>query len=131
MTNLGGAGKKQVLRFAQMTISWTMTKLSDAAALALVEQVDRFQDRIANDFEALGAELVHGVLRGVMEDVVVAVVEVDDVGAGDAAFYEGQVIVFDGALAGVEVGLVTLALGGGVNQIKQPRRTVGVAVDIE
>src|ERR1039458_796361 len=66
-----------------------------------------------------------------MEDVVVAVIEVDDVGAGDAAFDEGKVIVFYGALAGVEVGLVASSLGGGVDEIEQPGSAIGVAVDVE
>src|SRR5208282_283608 len=79
---------------------------AEPSTLALVKQVDGFQNRIAYDFQAFGAQLVHGVLRGVMEYVVVSVIEVDVVGAGDATFNEGQVIVFDGALAGVEVGLV-------------------------
>ena len=42
--------------------------------LALVKQVDGFQDCIAYDLQALGAQLVHGVLRGMVEDVVVAIV---------------------------------------------------------
>src|SRR5260370_29469633 len=66
-----------------------------------------------------------------MEDVVVAVIEVDYVGARDAAFDEGQMIVFDGALAGVEVGLIAQALGGGVDEIEQPGSAVGVADDVE
>src|SRR5580658_5469812 len=66
-----------------------------------------------------------------MEDVVVAVVEVDNVGSGDTAFEEGNVIVFDRALARVEMGLVAQSLGGGVDEIEQPGSTIGIAVDVE
>src|SRR5208282_3733969 len=58
-------------------------------------------------------------------------VEVDDIGTGDTTFDEGNVIVFDRALAGVEVGLIAQALGGGVDQVEQPGRAVGVADDVE
>jgi len=44
-------------------------------------------------FEAAGTELVDRVLYRVVEDVVVAVVDVDDVGHGDAALHKGKVVV--------------------------------------
>src|SRR6266849_3994448 len=106
-------------------------ELEKGCTLSLVEHVDGFEDGITHDFQALGAQLVHGVLRGVMEDVVVAVIEVDYVGARNAALDEGKVIVVDGALAGVEVGLIPQALGGGVDEIEQPGSAVGVADDVE
>ena len=47
--------------------------------LSLVDQPDGFQEDVAVDGEAVGADLVHGVLRGVVVAVVRAVVEIDDV----------------------------------------------------
>src|SRR3984893_17315930 len=40
-------------------------------------------------------------------------------------------IVFDGPLVGVEVGLVTSALGSGVDEVEQPRSAFGIADDVE
>src|SRR5215469_3910104 len=78
-----------------------------SAVLANVQHPDRLQNDIAGDLEALGAKLVHCVLNRMVEDVVVAVVEVDDVGAGHAAFNERQVIVFDLEAACEEVRLIS------------------------
>src|ERR1039458_6579411 len=50
----------------------------------LVENADRLQHGAAYNFQALGAELVDGVLRSVPEHIVIAVVEVDEVGGGGA-----------------------------------------------
>src|ERR1035441_6616559 len=99
--------------------------------LALVEHSDGFEDGVAYDFQALWTELVHGVLRGVMEDVVVAVVEVDDIGGWDAAFHKRQMVVFHRSLKGVEVRLVALALRGGVDEVEQPWSRVEIALDVE
>ncbi len=105
----------------------THTSHHTASFSALVQHSNCFEDGVAYDFQALGAELVHGVLRGVMEDVVVAIRHVNDIGAGDAAFHEGNVIVFFAALKGIEMRLVAAALGSGVDQVEQPGSGVGVA----
>ena len=60
----------------------------------------------------MGADLVHGVLRGVVIAVVGAVVEVDDVDRGHAALDEGEVIVFDRLFGLEEVALVAEFLCG-------------------
>src|SRR5580700_926379 len=60
----------------------------------LVENGDCFQHGAAYNFQALGTELIDGVLRGVPEHVVVAVIEVDEIGGGHASLYEGNVVVF-------------------------------------
>jgi hypothetical protein len=61
----------------------------------LIDQPDRLHEHIAVDGQAVGADLVHGVLRGVVVAVVGAVVEVDDVDRRHAALDKGQVIVLD------------------------------------
>jgi hypothetical protein len=47
-----------------------------------VDGADGFEHRVADDLQAGWAEFVERVLRGVMEDIVVAVIviEVDEVG---------------------------------------------------
>src|SRR5258708_25291061 len=72
-----------------------------------VEDANCFQHGCSYDFQAFRAELVDGVLRCVPEDVVVAVVEVDEVGAGHAALNEGNVIVIYGQGTCEEMRLVT------------------------
>src|SRR6266849_4565622 len=61
-----------------------------------VEYADCLQNGFTHNFQALGAELVDRILRRVPEHVLVAVVEVDQVGAWYAALYERKVIVADG-----------------------------------
>src|SRR5208337_2648219 len=70
-----------------------------------VEGPDGFQHRVSDDLQAVGAEFVERVLWRVVEDVVVAVIEVDEVGYRDADFGKRQVIVFDGDLPREEVRL--------------------------
>jgi hypothetical protein len=86
--------------------------------LALVEHMHGFHNRVAHDLKALGAEFVHGILRGVMEDVVVTIIQVNYIGARNSVLDEGQVVVLNGALPGVEMGLIACALGGNVDQVE-------------
>src|SRR5271168_3595189 len=58
-----------------------------------VENIDGLQHGGADNFQALRTELVDRVLGRVPEDIVIAVVEVDEVRAGDAVLHEGNVIV--------------------------------------
>src|ERR1700722_2138846 len=58
-----------------------------------VENADRFEYRAPHDFQALWAEFVDGVLRSMPEDIVVAVIEINQIGAGDASLDEWNVIV--------------------------------------
>src|SRR5579864_6182159 len=71
------------------------TGLLRGQRLHLVEDVHGLQNHAANNLQALGAELVDRVLRSVPEHIVVAVHEVDQVGARDAALHERKVIVRD------------------------------------
>src|ERR1700676_3490934 len=66
-----------------------------------------------------------------MEDIVVAVIEVNHVGARNSPLNKRQMIVFYPALVGIKVGLVTSALSGSVDQIQQPWSTVRIAQDIK
>jgi hypothetical protein len=45
--------------------------------LALVEQANSLEGYRTDNFQALGTEFVDGIIGGVMEHVVVAVIEVD------------------------------------------------------
>ena len=54
------------------------------ANIPLIDERERFQDRVPDDFQTLWAEFVDRVLRRVMEDVAVSVVEINDVGDGNA-----------------------------------------------
>ena len=72
-------------------------------ALACVQKPDRLQNHIPDDLHTLRAELVDGVLRRVVEDIAVAVLEIDKVRRRDTQLYEGQVVVFNGRRPIVEV----------------------------
>ncbi len=79
----------------------------------------------------LGTQFVHRVLRSVVEDIVVAVIEVDHIGIRDTAFGKRQVIVFNGALPGIKVGLVASTLSGSIDEVEKPRSRGSIAVDIQ
>ena len=75
--------------------------------LPLVQHAQSFQRGVADNLQAAGAQLVEGILRRVVEDVVIAVVEIDHVEARHPTFYKGQVIVFDSA--GKQIAKMTMA----------------------
>jgi hypothetical protein len=64
--------EESVHGFADVTFRFNRSGLVDGA--------DGFEHRVSDDLQAGGAEFVERVLRRVMEDVVVAVIEVDEVG---------------------------------------------------
>src|ERR1035437_4732205 len=104
---------------------------------ALVDEADGFEEEVGGDLEGLGAELVDGVLRGVVVAVgelvgVGAVVDVDEVEDGDAAFFEWDVVVTE-ALDGVleDVAGVAGVFGGDGEQVFEPRGGLIVLVDVE
>src|SRR5882672_12428421 len=84
----------------EMRIKRSCTALMSSAA---IDHANGFQRGVTHNLQAPGAQLVERVLNCVVEDVVVAVVEVNDVDAGHAAFHKWQVIVFNRACARVEV----------------------------
>jgi len=66
--------------------------------LSLVDEADGFEEEVGGDLQGLRADLVDGVLRGVVVAVgcgggVRAVVYVNDIERGDAALQERQVVV--------------------------------------
>ena len=102
----------------------------------LVDQADHFEEEVGGDLEGFGADLVHGVLGGVVVTVrggrgVGAVVDVDEVEDGDAALLEGDVIVADGVGVFVDVGGVASVLGGDLEQVAEPGGGVLLVVDVE
>ena len=67
--------------------------------VVLVYQVDHFEEEVGGDLEGFWADLVEGVLGGVVVAVgggvgVGAVVDIDEIEDGDAALSEGEMIVF-------------------------------------
>src|SRR6266536_2064244 len=61
--------------------------------LFLVQQSHGFKGHSSDDGQALGTELVNSVLRAVPEDVVVAIVQVNQVSGRYAALEERNMIV--------------------------------------
>src|SRR5580704_15907050 len=54
--------------------------LSDSKGkLPLVQQPNRLQKHLAHDGEALRAQLIHGVLRGMPKSILISVIEIDNV----------------------------------------------------
>ena len=94
--------------------------------------MDHFEEEIGGDLQGLGADLVDGVLGGVVVAVggcvgVGAVVDVDEVEDGDAALGEGEMVVFDADRVLEDVGGVAGVLCGLGEQIEQPGGGVVVA----
>src|ERR1700723_1845686 len=75
----------------------------------LVEDANGFEDHVADDFQALGTQLVYCILRRVPEDVVVTIVKIDQIGRRDTSLHERNVIIANLVLACEKVRLVTKA----------------------
>lgn len=93
------------------------------AMLTLIDQMDGFQHRLSNYGQTVRADFVHGVFRRVMIPVgmrhgVRAIVDVDDVGTGNTALDEGQMIVLYRVVGRKEIGLIAFFLRCIRNQIE-------------
>ena len=82
----------------QRLVRPTLGEMGGACSAVLVDEADHLEEEVGGDLEGLGADLVEGVLGGVVVAVgrgvgVGAVVGVDDVEDGDAALGEGEVVV--------------------------------------
>ena len=73
-----------------------ITKLFRWERVHFVQDARAFQHGLAYDLQALRAEFIDCILRRVPEDVVVTVVEVDQIDAGNAPFDEREMIVVHG-----------------------------------
>src|SRR5690349_5976188 len=73
----------------------SLTKGAHTTLLHLVQHLNAFEDHVADNLQALGGELIDCVLRSVVEDIPVAVVEVDDVETRHATLNEWKVIVLN------------------------------------
>lgn len=69
--------------------SWREIRSERKALFLRVEHLDGFERHVADDLKTFGAEFIHGVLGSVPENVVVAVVEIYEVGGRDAALHKG------------------------------------------
>src|SRR6266851_6867442 len=72
----------------------------------LVQHPHGLQNYVPHDFQTLGTELVHRVLRGVVKDIAVAVIQVNEVGTGNPTAHEWQVVVVYSEGSSVEMRLV-------------------------
>src|SRR5580700_11844345 len=89
-----------------------------ACPTGLFQAMDGLEHYGAHDFQALGAEFVHGVLIGVPILIVGAVVEVDDVEDRDAEHLKRDVVVFFGRHSLIEeIGLVAEVGGGAPDEL--------------
>jgi len=100
-------------------------------ALALVDQTNGLQKDVSVDGKAASADLVHGVLRGVVVAVVWAIVEVNDVDGRDSPFDEREMIVFDGLVGLKEVPFVASFSRGLTNEVYEPACGVCLTLNVE
>lgn len=104
--------------------------------LALVYEGDEFEEEVGGGLQRLRADLVEGVLGGVVVAVGVlavvgTVVVVDDVEDGDSALVEGQGVVFDGGGVLGDCRGVAGVFGGELQEIDHFGVGVAVEVDVE
>ena len=84
------------------------------------------QHNLADDGQAQGTALVHGVLGGMPVTPIRrcgccrAIVEVDDIDGGDARIHKGHVVIIVSALLVKEILAVAQPLGGLENFVGQP-----------
>src|SRR5208282_6923739 len=78
-----------------------------------------------------GAELVDGILRRVPEDIVVAVVEVDKIGAGYAPLHKGNMIVLHSHSSCEKMRLIAKSCSGLIHHVFEPWSRVGIVLNIQ
>ena len=71
--------------------------------LSSVQHPDGLQDNVAGNLQTLRAKLVESVLWGVMKNIFVTVVEVNQVSGGDADLQKRQMVIIDFDLSPEEV----------------------------
>ena len=69
--------------------------IPDSKFSVRVQCPNRFKHDIADDLQTFWTQLVHGVLRGVVVNVIESVIEIDDIGDWDPDFRKRFVIVFN------------------------------------
>src|SRR5579864_76056 len=86
-----------------------------------VNDARSLQDHGAGDLKTLRGEFVDGVLWRMPENIVVAVSEVDEVGASNAAAHKGEMVVGYFVEAGEKMRLISQALGRLADHVFEPR----------
>src|SRR5580704_2964515 len=97
-------------------------KCQGCRSLPCIHEPNRLQNYVAANRQRLRAQLVDRILHRVMEDVVVAIVQIDNVHRRNANLHEWQVIVLNASLVSVEVRLVAQVSSRLVNESAQPWR---------
>src|SRR5438309_1141920 len=92
----------------------------------LVENVYRLQHDAADNLQTFWTQLVDSILRRVPEDVVVAVHEIDEVGAWHASLHERNMIVANLVRARKKMGLIAQAFRRFTHDIFEPRRRIKI-----
>src|ERR1700757_3021537 len=85
--------------------------------LPRVQHPHGLQNDVPRDLQTLRTQLVDCILRGVMKNVSVAVVEIDQIGAGNPQFHERQMIVLNVERAREKVRLVAKSCSGLVYEV--------------
>src|SRR5579864_9396288 len=77
--------------------------------LLLIQHPHCFEGHRSDNFQTFWAEFIDRVLRGMPENIVVAVIEIDQVGAGNTPLHKGFVVVAHRDGSSKEVGLIAHA----------------------
>ena len=96
-----------------------------------VDEAYCFQNYVTADLQAFSTQLIHGVLNRVMEAVVVAVIDIDDIENRNTGAGEWDVVIFHGGCGSKEMGLIAEASRGLKQKIFQPPGRVFIAADIK
>src|SRR5438105_11545946 len=76
-----------------------------------VQERETSQHRIPGNLQTLWAQLIQRIFGRVVEGVVVAVIQIDEVHYGNAHFGKWKMIIINRTLAPVEVGLIAIMAG--------------------
>src|SRR5437763_8589743 len=99
--------------------------------LALIEQTQSFQGHPAYNLKDLRAELIDGVISGVMENIVVTVIEINQIGRWHPALNKWLVVIGNSHGSSKEMGLNAQSSCSIKDQILQPRRRTQIMLNIE
>src|SRR5580704_5031161 len=111
--------------------SFTPPRPNPKGKLPLVQQPNRLQKHLAHDRQALRAQLIDGVLRGMPKSILISVIEIDNVGARHFPLHKRSVIIPHRILFLEEIRLITVLRRCLSHYIKQPRRRARVPQHIQ
>src|SRR5207237_275658 len=101
------------------------------SALSLVDHAYTLKRHGTDNFQTLRAEFVDSVVGGVVEDVVVAVIKINQICRRHATLHKGHVVVSHAHCPGKKMRLIAKLCGGSKDYVFEPWRRIRIMLDVQ